>query len=163
MACYKVTPEAKLHITLHGGEGSTKSTAAEGKEIKTKPSKILSNNNYKKRHSTHTIYTIYTLYLVMVILLQLNKTELYKMRMAVCTWQRHITFDTELALRMNNVCFLFFFFCSDSFRGNWMARSAPHAGVWMVALISADALFSFRPAYSPIKEPSSLNWASSSP
>lgn len=65
----------------------------------------------------------------MVILSQLNKTELYKMRMAVCTWQRHITFDTELALRMNNVCFLFFFFCSDSFRGNWVARSAPHAGV----------------------------------
>lgn len=41
--------------------------------------------------------------------------------------------------------------------------SAPHAGVWTVALISADTLFSFRPAYSPMKEPSSLNWTSSSP
>lgn len=51
----------------------------------------------------------------MVILLQLNKTELYKMRMAACTWQRHITFDTELAFRMNNVCFLLFFFVSTAF------------------------------------------------
>lgn len=79
--------EAKLPIIMHSGEGSTKSTAAEEKKIKTKSPKILSNNNHKKRHFTHTIYTIYTLYLVMVILLQLNKTELYKMRMAVHSWQ----------------------------------------------------------------------------
>lgn len=64
VACYKVTPEAKLHITMHSGEGSTKSTAAEGKEIKTKPSKILSNNNYKKKtlhtYNIHYIYTVFS-------------------------------------------------------------------------------------------------------
>lgn len=61
----------------------------------------------KKRHSAHTIYTIYTQYLVMVILLQPDKTELYKMRVAVCKWQWRITFDTKLVLGMDNVRFLF--------------------------------------------------------
>lgn len=43
---------------------------------------VLCNNYYKKG-----IYTIYTQDLVMVILLQLDKTELYKTRMAVRSWQ----------------------------------------------------------------------------
>lgn len=46
----------------------------------------------------------------MVILLQLDKTELHKMRMAVCSWQWRITFDTTLVLGMDNVCFLFHLF-----------------------------------------------------
>lgn len=102
----------------------------------------------------------------MVVLLQLDKTEKMS-KMKNGSVHSAMTRYTKRVLNMGNVCGLFpscvvpSRCCCDVKRRP--AVSGLHAGVWTVALISADTLFSLRPAYSPMKEPSSLKCASSSP